>query len=106
MHETFEGSEAYDLYARAAGLDPYRAADEIKQYQQREHAEDGDAADSEQPHFMQLPPHASHRLPDHLLFGVRDGAEALDTVELLQQLFLLDRVRSWIDRIGLLGRGR
>ena len=56
-----------------------------------------------QPHLMELPPHAPHRLLDHVGLGVRDGAEALDTVELLQQLLLLDSVRGRIDRIGLLG---
>src|SRR5271154_3648420 len=52
---------------------------------------------------MELPPYPPHRLLDHIGLRIRDRAKALDAVELLQELLLLDGISVRIDRIGLLG---
>ena len=105
VHKTLEGVEAHDVDAGAAGFDPHHAAHEIE----------NDEQTPSMPSMAMAPIHGSHtswnwrhirpmRLLDDIGFGVRDGAEALDAVELLQQLLLLDGVGVRIDRIGLLGR--
>ena len=44
-----------------------------------EHAENGDAADPAQRHFVEVPPVAAHRLLEHVGLHVRNGAAALNS---------------------------
>ena len=52
---------------------------------------------------VEFAPLAAGRLLEHVGLHVRDGAAALDHLELLEQLLLLHHARLRIDRIRLLG---
>ena len=51
-------------------------------------------------------PLAAGRMLEHVGLHVRNGAAALDHLELLEQLLLLHRVGGRVDRARLLRRGR
>jgi hypothetical protein len=72
----------------------------------RGHADDGDDTDPRQPQLMIFAPSAARGLLDDIGFDVRDGAEALHPVKLLQQLLLMDRISVRVDRNGLLSGNR
>src|SRR5215467_4596141 len=98
--------KAHNIDPRAAGLDSHHTACEVENDQQCQHAQDGDGADPVEPHLVEPPPFAPHRLLDHIGFGVRDGTETLDAVQLPQELLLVYRISGRIDRGRLLGRER
>src|SRR5438046_10570922 len=72
------------------------AADQVEDDEQRKHAEDGDGADPAQRHLMELTPVAAGRLLDRAGFLVRNAAAAANSVELVEELILFDRVRRRI----------
>ena len=95
-------SNALKRTTRAPGppdLDPHHAADQIEDHQQREHAEDGDAADPAQRHLVEVAPVAPGRLLDGagLLVG-HACTRPVIRLSSLEQLSSLDRARGRIDR--------
>ena len=86
VHEALEGVEAHQRATGPARLDAHHAADQIEQDQHGQHAEDGDGADPAQRHLVELAPIAAGGLLQHLRSGIRQGAAALDLLQLLQQL--------------------
>src|SRR6516165_3953282 len=97
MHEALEGAKAHNIDPRAAGFDSHHTTREVENCQHCEHAQDGDSTDPVEPHLVEPPPFAPHRLLDHIGFGIRDGAETLDSVKLLQKLLLFNCISSRID---------
>ena len=76
VHEALERGEAHELAPGAAALDVNGAAPQIEDDEQREHAEDGDAADPFQPDRAEFAPFAAGRMNEigGLLVGNADVA--------------------------------
>ena len=107
VHEPLEGVEAHQGAARAPGLDAHHAADQIEQDQHGKHAEDGDRPEPAQRHLVELAPVAPVRLLKNGRACIGKRAAALDFLQLLQELLLLDRLRGRIDRgLGCCAYGR
>ena len=106
MDEALEGVEAQDRRARKAGPHLHAAAPQIEDGEQRDHAEDGDAADPLQRDGVEFAPIAAGRMLEHIGLGVGDRPAALDHLELVEQLLLFHRAAVRIDRGRLLGRRR
>ena len=98
VHGSLKGVEAFDLPARTPALDLHHSAREIEDDEQGEHADNRDAANPAQCHFMKVPPFAPLRLLQCVGLHVRDRAAALDAPELLQQLLFLHRACGRVDR--------
>ncbi len=106
MHEALERVEAHDFAPRTPAFEFHHSTHEIENNQHCQNAEDGDAADPFQSDGAEFAPIAPGWMLEHVGFHIRDGAAALDLVELLEQLLLLYRVGGRIDRARLLRRGR
>ena len=70
---------------------------QVENDEQRQHAEDGDPADPAQRHVVKLLPVTANRVLEHVGPYVRNGATALNCLELLEQLLLFHRVGRRID---------
>src|SRR5262249_1037597 len=75
---------------------------EIENDEQRQHADHRDRADPAQDYLVKKSPALPRGLDEHAFLGVRNADPALNAVELLQQLLLLNGARGRVHGVWLL----
>ena len=103
MYEPLEGIEAHDSPSGSTALDTDHAAPKIERDEHSKNAENGDPANPEKSHFVEIAPIAAGGLLDCASFLIRQSTAAGDVVELLEELILCRNARFRVDRGGLLG---
>src|SRR5215470_9364113 len=98
MYKALKRIEAHERATGTAGLDAYRATDQIEPNEEKQHTEDGDTADPAKSDLVKLPPITAGRLLDDVGFGVGNGSASLYLFKLLEQLLFLHRLRSGVDQ--------
>ncbi len=93
MHKAFEAVEAHDGAAGAATFDLDRAAPQIEEDEQRQHADDGNTADPHQRDGAEFAPFAAGRVNEvcRLLVGNADLARDHAALQLVHKLLLAGR---------------
>src|SRR5262249_23934949 len=97
VHKALEPIEANDLAPGKTALKLHRSAHEIENDEHGEKAQDRDCRDPAQRHIVEILPIAPGRMLEHIGLGIRDRAETLNRLELIEELLLLDRAAIWID---------
>jgi hypothetical protein len=97
VHKALEPIETHDLTPGKTALELHRPAHQIEDDDHREKTQDGDGGDPAQRYIVEILPIAAGGVLKHIGLGIRDRAETLNRLKLIEQLLLLDSAGIRID---------
>src|SRR5271166_5863874 len=97
MNGTLESRKAHQHPSGPSRFYAYHSAHQVKGNEQREYANDRNAADPAQRHLVEMSPVAAGGLLDGACFLIRDRAATGNPIEFAEKRIFLDRARGRID---------